>query len=151
MTTMTQIWLILHVFFGLAGTLFYGAAWLGIERRDIITGKLHHYTLNGLLSIILAWITGSLYYTGFYGTMVKPVILAGKYPWAHQFVTELKEHIFLFMPFLALAATLTVWLMGERLHNHPKLKGNTAMLVGVVVTIGSLMALMGVVISGAVR
>lgn len=151
MSTMTQLWLILHVFFGLAGTLWYGATWLGIERRDIVTGRLHHYAGYGFLAIVLSWITGGLYYTDFYGKMVKPVILAGNYPWAHQFFTELKEHIFLFLPFLALAATLTIWLMGERLHNHPTLKSNTAKLVGVVVTIGSLMAVMGVVISGAVR
>lgn len=151
MSTMTQIWLIAHVFFGLAATLFYGAAWLGIEKRELITGKLHYYTMSGFLSVMLAWITGGIYYVSYYGSKVKPIILGGKYPWAHQFMTEYKEHLFLFMPFLALAATLIIWLMGERLHNHPKLKTSTAMLVGTVVTIGSLMSLMGVFISGAVR
>lgn len=149
-STMT-LWLILHVFLGLAGTLWYGATWLGIERRDIFVWRIHHYALYGFFALVLSWITGGLYYTEYYGAAVKPVILAGQYPWAHQFFTELKEHLFLFLPFLALAVTLVIWAMGDRLHNHPMLKSTMAKVIGVIVTIGSLMALMGVVISGAVR
>lgn len=151
MSTINQLWLILHVLFGLAGTLWYGAAWLGLERKDLAVSRLQHYTLLGLVSIALSWLTAGLYYTDYYGTSVKAVILAGKYPWAHTFLTELKEHMFLFLPFLALAATLTVWMMGERIWKHPGLHHHVARLIGVTVTIGALMAIMGVGISGAVR
>lgn len=151
MSTALQLWLILHVLLGLAGTLWFGAAWLGIERKDVAVPRLQHYTFFGFLAIVLSWLTGGLYYTDHYGSAVKPIILAGKYAWAHTFFTELKEHLFLFLPFLALAVTMIVWTMGERIWKQPQLHQVTAKLVGLTVTIGALMALMGVVISGAVR
>ncbi len=151
MSTINIIWLVLHVLLGLAGTLWYGAVWLGLERRDLNIHRLQHYTLSGLVAIALSWLTAGLYYTDYYGHSVKAVILAGKYPWAHTFFTELKEHVFLFLPFLALAVTLTVWMMGERIWKHQQLHHHLAKLTGMTVTVGALMALMGVVISGAVR
>ncbi len=151
MTLDMQLWLILHVLLGLAGTLWYGAAWLGVERKDMAVERIQHYTLYGLVAMALSWLTAGLYYTNHYGSAVKPIILAGKYPWAHKFFTEYKEHIFLFIPFVALAVTLMIWTLGDRIWKQPELHAVTAKLIGVVVTIGSLMALMGVVISGAVR
>lgn len=146
-----QLWLIVHVLFGLAGTLWYGAAWLGVERKDIAVPRLEHYTLYGLVAMALSWLTGGLYYTNYYGSSVKATILAGNYPWAHTFFTEYKEHLFLFIPLVALAVTILIWTMGDRIWKQPELHSVTAKLIGVVVTLGSLMALMGVFISGAVR
>lgn len=146
-----QLWLILHVLLGLAGTMWYGATWLGLERRELAVSRLQHYSLYGLLAMMLSWITGAIYYTQHYGRAVRPTILAGKYPWAHQFFTETKEHLFLFIPFLALAVTLIIWTMGDRIGKQPGLHAVTARLLGLTVTLGALMAVMGVVISGAVR
>lgn len=151
MSTIIQLWLILHVLLGLAGTMWFGAAWLAIERKDKNIARLQHYTFSGLLALWLSWLTGGLYYTWYYGKIVRPIILAGKYPWAHQFITDLKEHLFLFLPWVALAVTLTIWIMGERVWKQPALHATVARLIGLTVTIGALMAIMGVVISGAVR
>jgi NAD/NADP transhydrogenase beta subunit len=151
MPQMMELWLVIHVLLGLAGTLWYGGAWLGVERKDMAVTRIQHYTLYGLVAIALSWLTGGLYYTNHYGAVVKASILAGKYPWAHAFFTEYKEHLFLFVPLVALAVTITIWTMGDRIWKQPELHTVTAKLIGVVVTIGALMALMGVVISGAVR
>lgn len=151
MSTITQVYLILHVLLGLAGTLWYGAAWLCMERKDMAVARLQHYALLGFIAVLLSWITGGLYYTSYYGKAVKPVILAGKYPWAHQFFTEYKEHLFLLLPFLAFAVTMAVIIMGEQIWKNPALHAALAKLAGLVVVIGALMALMGVLISGAVR
>lgn len=145
------IWLILHVLAGLAGTLWYGASWLGLERKDPLLGRLKKYTLFGLLAMLVSWITAALYYTGYYGGTVRRVIIDGPYPWAHEFFMEAKEHVFLFLPLLSLAVTLMFWMLGDRLWTQPGLQSLTAKLLGVIVTIGSLMAIMGVVASGAVR
>ena len=151
MNLLQTISLVVHVISGVVGVIAAYAILIEILRRQPEIKKILTRSILSLVGYLLSWVSGGYYYLTYYGSKVKPVILAGQYPWAHQFMTELKEHMFLFLPFLALAATLTIWLMGERLHNHPKLKTSTAMLVGVVVTLGSLMALMGVAISGAVR
>lgn len=146
-----QIWLILHVLLGLAGTLWYGAAWLEVERRVSLVSRVRHYAAFGFTAMLLSWITAALYYTGIYGRAVRPVILEGNYPWAHTFFMETKEHLFVFIPFVALAVTMLVYILGERIWQKPELQSLTAKLMGVVVVLGSLMAVMGVVASGAVR
>lgn len=151
MTTTNQILLIVHVLLGLAGTLWFGAAWLTVVRKEALVHRLHQYTFFGWLALVISWITGGMYYTWHYGKSVRPVILAGKYSWAHSFFTELKEHMFLFLPFIALAVALIAATFGERIWKQPELRSMTVKLIGLTVVIGSLMAVMGVVMSGAVR
>ena len=42
--------------------------------------------LNTFASFIISWISGAYYYVLYYGTAVKPVIVAGDYPWAHKII-----------------------------------------------------------------
>ena len=43
---------------------------------------------------MFAWLLGGYWYTVFYAPE-KTVILKGPWPWAHDFVMETKEHLFL--------------------------------------------------------
>jgi hypothetical protein len=54
------------------------------------------------------WLAGGYNYLTTYGSQVKPVILAGPYPWAHEIIMEAKEHVFVFLPIIALALSITL-------------------------------------------
>jgi hypothetical protein len=54
------------------------------------------------------WIVGGYNYLTAYGFQVRPVILAGSHPWAHEVVMETKEHIFVFLPIIAFALSITL-------------------------------------------
>ena len=105
-------------------------------------------SLIGLTFFILSWIIGGYYYVSFYGTDVKPVIKEGPQPWAHSIVMEAKEHIFLFLPFLAVIASLLI--MNVRVNETKKLKSILKLSALIIIT-GFMMALMGYVISTGFR
>jgi hypothetical protein len=127
------------------------AVWIGLLRREPPWSRLRSWSLVGLLSAVLSWLTGGHYYVTYYGAKVKPVITAGAYSWAHTVFTEAKEHIFLFLPFLALVIWLVVWLTGDRMAQAAPLKRALVWLVGVTTVLGIIVTLSGVIISGAVR
>jgi hypothetical protein len=54
------------------------------------------------------WIVGGYDYLTAYGSQERPVILAGPHPWAHEVVMETKEHIFVFLPIIAFALSITL-------------------------------------------
>jgi len=64
-----------------------------------------------LILFLTSWASGAYYYVIHYGKNVKPIIVAGSYPWAHTFFMEAKEHVFLIIPFLA----LVLWLVSAGL------------------------------------
>ena len=55
-----------------------------------------------VVALLAAWVSGGWYYVSEYGNAVKPIIKAGPLPWTHSIMMETKEHLFLFLPFLAL-------------------------------------------------
>ena len=79
------------------------------------------------------------------------MIKAGPYPWAHTVFMEAKEHIFLFLPFLAVVVTLLVWQSAPELSTRPDLKRALTWLTGVLTGLGIIITLAGAVVSGAVR
>lgn len=98
-----------------------------------------------------AWLAGGMYYVIEYGENVKPVIKEGPWPWAHGVFMETKEHIFLFLPFLALVAAALVWQYGDRLRDDRTMRFAVYALGGVVVLIGVLMTVMGYFVSSGFR
>lgn len=96
-------WLIgLHAFLGEIGTLSY--LWVFVELLNPTQYgmvRARWITLIGLIFLLVAWIIGGFYYLGPYQASVKPVLKTGPYPWAHMISMEVKEHIFLFLPFVA--------------------------------------------------
>lgn len=92
----------LHVFFGEIGILFL--IWSLVEllhRSEHTLKRLKTSFVFALFSFILSWIIGGIYYINFYGPLVKPVIKSGPMPFSHSFFMETKEHLFLFLPFMA--------------------------------------------------
>jgi hypothetical protein len=142
--------LVWHVILGLAGIVAVSSFFLLLTRREWNFERLKLYSGLGFLAFLGSWITGGYYYTTHYGKAVKPLIVEGAYPWAHQVIMEAKEHIFLFLPFLALTLFLVTLLSEETLKINEKLRGAVIKLAVLVVALGSFFALSGLVISGSV-
>jgi len=81
---------------------------------------------------------------------VRPVILAGPTPWAHIIVMEAKEHIFVFLPIIAIALSITLaTLDGEALLKNPKSRRALAVVAFLALFIVLITFLMGAIISNA--
>jgi glycopeptide antibiotics resistance protein len=78
--------------------------------------------LIGVVFLFLSWFTGGYYYVNIYGNNVKPLIKEGPFPWAHSIVTETKEHVFLFLPFLAILNYAAIKKYEKELVNDKKLE-----------------------------
>ena len=101
--------LLIHIGLGeLAGICFLWVAIDTINRTDKGLARTKMVSIAGTISVWLAWIAGGYYYAVHYGAKVKPVLIdkASSFKWAHKVVIEFKEHIFLFIPILAVAAVL---------------------------------------------
>lgn len=106
--------------------------------------------LVGTIALFTAWIVGGYYYVSFYGTNVKPIIKAGPMPWAHSVMTETKEHVFLFLPFLAILILGLINVYKEKLAKGERVK-SIVILSLLVFLITMAMAGMGYMISSGFR
>lgn len=104
----------------------------------------------GVLFIFAAWLVGGISYLFFYPD-VKQVILGGPEAWAHDIFTETKEHIFLFIPILAVLALTTLNTFGDDIIRNEKARIGLMILAGLVVLLGLSMAGMGYLISSGAR
>ncbi len=95
----------------------------------------------GTFFMIASWIVGGYYYLKYYGPDVKPLIKEGPMPWAHSIITESKEHIFLFLPFMAILVT------GLIENFNTKIRKNILILSLLIILIGLSMAGLGFMIS----
>lgn len=141
--------LIWHVLLGLLGIIAFVGFSLLTAKREWNTKWLRIYSLTGTLAFLISWISGGYYYSAYYGKTVKPLILAGSYPWIHKVIMETKEHIFLFLPFLAFVAFIVVTGGKEKFKNE-KLRQAITGLCLLVITLGLAITLSGIAISGAV-
>ncbi len=107
--------------------------------------------LAGTAMFFGAWLVGGMYYVIHYGDEVKPVINEGPWPWAHGVFMETKEHLFLFLPFLAIVTAALVWQYADRLKEDRLMRFAVYTLGGVVVLIGLLMTVMGYLVSAGFR
>ncbi|MEK7086973.1 MAG: hypothetical protein AAB935_01805 [Patescibacteria group bacterium] len=143
--------LIGHVVLGLLGVIVFYAAWLALLKQNFSLKFLRFLSGAGLTFFLLSLLSGGYYYVQHYGNVVKPIIKAGRYPWAHSVIMETKEHVFLFLPFLAAVVFLVFWLLGERIGEEPKLKRPLVFLVGLIAVLGIAILMAGITISGAAR
>lgn len=146
-----QLLLALHVVFGLLGVASSYATWMASLKEHISLKFLRTTSLGALIAYLFSWISGGYYYAVYYGSAVKPIIKAGPYPLAHAIIMESKEHVFLLVPIIAAVATLVVWLCGAALESSPQIKRSFSFLAGVATTLGVVIAIAGIIISGAVR
>ncbi|MEK6839498.1 MAG: hypothetical protein AABX72_01030 [Nanoarchaeota archaeon] len=139
----------IHAVLGEIGIFAFG--WVFVELLNPTAQRLkraHIIALLGVIFFILSWITGGIYYVEFYGSIVKPIIKEGPQPWAHTVVMEAKEHIFLFIPFLAIINYLLI--KNLKIQDNKKRK-SILMLSALIVALGLLMALMGYLIATGLR
>lgn len=142
----------LHAALGEVGALLF--LWVLIELLNPSESRLRRARLAaalGTLFLIGAWFVGGFYYVTEYGAIVKPVIKSGPLPWAHSVITETKEHVFLFLPFLA---ALTFGLLSRyksEFTQNRNLRVAVVLLAGLIVLMAFTMAGMGFIISSGFR
>jgi hypothetical protein len=96
------------------------------------------------------WIVGGYNYLTAYGSQVRPVILAGPHPWAHEVVMEAKEHIFVFLPIIAFALSITLSTLDRNtFQDNAKSRRALTMVACLALFMVLLMFLMGAIISNA--
>jgi len=136
---------------GLLAIVAYYAVWFDLIKKDINIDFLKKSSLYGLLLFLLSWLSGGYYYALYYGNVVKPIIKIGPYPWAHTIFMEFKEHIFLFIPFLALVVTLCFFLLENNIKGNKEIKQSITYLSAIIVFLSTIITFSGIIISGAVR
>ena len=142
----------IHAVFGEAGALAF--LWVLIELLNPSESRLRRARIAALLGtsfLIAAWFAGGFYYVTEYGALVKPIIKSGPLPWAHEVITETKEHVFLFLPFLG----VLVWGLLTRYQNEFIQNRNAriavVLLSALIVLTAFAMAGMGFIISSGFR
>jgi|SRR3989344_1059500 len=151
MSTLLKTFLAFHVILGVAGAIAYAGVWMNLLKQKLPVRFLQWASAIGFFSFLISWVIGGYYYAIYYGKAVKPIIIKGQYPWGHSFFMEAKEHVFLFLPFLAAVMFVTLLIAGNRIETEAPLKRALIWLAGIIVVLGIIMALSGVIISGAVR
>ncbi|TET90085.1 MAG: hypothetical protein E3J35_07630 [Methanomassiliicoccales archaeon] len=139
----------IHVALGELGAIAF--LWVFVELLDPTPARRKRaqiVALVGTALLISSWVVGGFYYVTYYGTNVKPVIKSGPQPWAHNVFMEVKEHVFLLLPFLAVV--LNFLLFGV---DPTKRRNKSSMLILslAVFGLGMLMALLGFLISSGYR
>lgn len=123
-------------------------AW-GPSGRAVLRAKIA--SLTGTILLFAHWLVSGIYYVGHYGPEVKPIIKAGPWPWAHAIFMEAKEHIFLFLPFLALILLFLVWKYSDKLKEERGLRFSVFAVGGVTIFVFVLMMISGYLISSGYR
>lgn len=146
-------WLIgVHAFFGEVGSLSY--LWVSFELLNPSKAgmvRARWLSLIGLIFLLIAWMVGGFYYLGPYQSSVKPILKAGPYPWAHVIGMETKEHIFLFLPFVAFFVFTALAQQGSNLINDGKSRIGLLVTSTLLFTLGMSMAGFGYLITCAYR
>src|SRR3989344_7996185 len=142
--------LVWHILLGITSLVSYTGLSLLLRERILNVKWLKIYSFVGFLGFLLSWISGGYYYTTYYGKAVKPIIVATSTPWIHTILMETKEHIFLFLPFLSFVALIIVNLFPKEIESNGKLKQRLILLRFLIVTLGMIITLAGISISGSV-
>ena len=112
--------------------------------------RIQIFAYMGTILIFISWIAGGYYYVNYYGPDVKPLINQGSTPWVHSVIIETKEHVFLFLPFLAILTMGIIFSYPDLLKNH-KAKSSVLILSALIILIGLAIAGMGYLISTGAR
>lgn len=146
--------LFFHVGFGeLAGICFLIVAIETFNRTEkgLVRAKIS--AAIGTIGAFLSWLVGGYYYVVHYGTEVKPILIsqASTLKWAHKIIIEYKEHIFLFIPILAVAVLVFYLKTGKWSDVDSKTLNKAACLSVLIFLMSFLMAGLGSIVSMAAR
>ena len=142
--------LVWHILLGTIALVAIAGLSLLLRGKVLNIKWLKIYSFVGFLAFLGSWISGGYYYTTYYGKAVKPIIVATSTPWIHTILMETKEHIFLFLPFLSFVALIIVNLFPKEIESNGKLKQSLILLSFLIVTLGMIITLAGISISGSV-
>jgi len=146
--------LIIHIGLGeFTGLCFLCVAIETFNRKEEGLKRAKIFSTLGAISGVCAWFAGGYYYLKHYGPVVKPVLIAeaSHYKWAHNLLIESKEHIFLFIPLLAVSAFLIYYKLESWKDIDEATSKKAAYLSLLVFLMAFLMAAFGSLISGSVR
>ena len=146
----TKNLVLLHSISG--GLVALALVWVLLEIKYPVDRSFTRVRIASYFATLLVaagcWLAGGYNYLTTYGSQVKPVILEGPYPWAHEIIMEGKEHVFVFLPIIALAVSITLSALDKDTFlsdaNFRRALGMTAYLALFMVL---LMFLMGAIIS----
>jgi hypothetical protein len=146
----TKTLVLLHSISG--GLAVLVLVWIILEIRYPTDRSLSRARVASYLSAFLitagCWIVGGYNYLTAYGSQVRPVILTGPRPWAHEVVMEAKEHIFVFLPIIAFALSITLsTLYRNTFQDDAKSRRALTMIACLALFMVLLMFLMGAIIS----
>jgi hypothetical protein len=148
----TKSLILLHSIYG--GLAALVLVWIIMETlyptdRSLARARIASY-LTAFLITAGCWIAGGYNYLTVYSSKVRPVILAGTHPWAHEVVMEAKEHIFLFLPIIAFALSITLSTLDrDAFLDDVKFRRALTMTACLALFMVLLMFLMGAIISKA--
>lgn len=107
--------------------------------------------LIGVVCLITAWFAGGFYYVEVYGSQIKPAIKASDAKWVHSIVMEVKEHIFLFLPILAMLTAGLLHKYDKDLIENRDAQVTVVLLAGLIFLLGFSLAGMGAIIASGYR
>ncbi|MEK9173406.1 MAG: hypothetical protein AAB594_02450 [Patescibacteria group bacterium] len=142
----------IHIALGELGALAF--LWTLVELLNPTEARISRarkVALVGVIMLFAAWLVGGFYYVDYYGTNVKPIIKEGPTPWAHGVMMETKEHVFLFLPFLAILSWSLIKKYGGAIINDQGVRISIVLLCGLIVLLAFSMAGMGYLISSGFR
>jgi hypothetical protein len=128
--------------------------WIIVEMLYLTEGGVARAKIASYIAAFLVtagcWIVGGYNYLAAYGSQVKPIILAGPEPWAHSIVMEVKEHIFVFLPIIVFALSLTLAILDkDALLKDREARRAITITASLALFMVLLMFLMGAIISNA--
>jgi hypothetical protein len=107
--------------------------------------------LFGVVCLLGAWFVGGFYYVEVYGSQIKPVIKASDAKWVHSIVMEVKEHVFLFLPILAILTASLLHKYDKEVISNNDARKTIVLLAGLIFLLGFSIAGMGAVIASGYR
>ena len=148
MTLTLAALLITHVLSGVVGIGMHNVVLMHLLKKAPNYLFVSRVAWSAVAMFLLSWATAAYYYVTYYGSVVKPRILAGTMPAAHTFFMETKEHIFLVLPFVAISIALCT--MYLRANPDDGLRKSTALLTLVALAVGTATAAAGILVSGSI-
>ena len=148
MTPFLAAMLITHVIGGVIAIGIHNVALMHLLKKAPNYVFISRIAWAAVALYLISWATSAYYYVTYYGTAVKPRILAGALPAGHIFFMETKEHIFLVLPFLAISIALCASYL--RTTPDDALRKSTAFLTLIALGIGAATAGAGIIVSGSV-
>ncbi len=141
-----------HAALGEVGAI--GFLWVLIELLNPTTTRVRRAKIIALISVVLlflSWFTGGYYYVNIYGEDVKPIIKEGPQPWVHGIFMETKEHVFLFLPFLALLNSLILKKYEKEIIKDKNIRISVIALCVIIFLLAFAIGAMGYLISSGAR